>query len=311
MYTETIDRFLKFRRPNTKRTYWRAFQDLCEFLGCKSKRDVDRKLKELTPDRAAMFLEALKDRALTDGTTTADATLRLKFSALRSIFAHLVALEQIRRNPWTAVKGLISARQLVQKRPTARIPAAKVHEILSMPNIRRKEGIRDRALLAVLFGGGLRRSEVLSLKVGSVMVTPGGTLFLSLLHTKSGKMREAPLPSWAAEMFSVLVSQRKAEGAGAKDFLFTFYYQDGRWRGSMGAKTLYRTFAFYCSLCGVEAAPHAARAAFATRLKEQGFEDRDVATSLGHSTTDMVHVYDKRSRGAEENCAKSLIFPSK
>jgi len=310
MYTESIDRFLKFRRPNTKRTYRRALSDLLEWLNCKTQRAINAQLSKLTPQRAAAFLSELKEKVLKDGTQMSHATLRLKLNALRSMFGHLVALEELDRNPWLAVKDLINTRQAVQKRPTAKIPASKVNEVLSLPNIRRKEGVRDRALLAVMFGGGLRRSEVLSLKVGSVMVTPQGTLYLSLTHTKSGKAREAPLPKWAAEHFSLLVSQRKAEGATEKDFLFPFYYRDGRWRGCMGAKTLYRTFCFYCTMAGLKAAPHAARAAFATRLKEQGFEDRAVADALGHSTTHMVQVYDKRGRGAEENCAKSLIFPA-
>jgi integrase len=301
MFLDAIERYLEFRRPNTQKVYRRALSDLMTFLG-------DRSDLNITTEAAMRFLAALRNKIAPDGERTADATLRLKYFALRSVYQHLVDLGLLERNPWTIAGKLISGRQQTQKRPTKLIPFNKVEELLSIPNIRTRAGVRDRAMFALLFGCGLRRSELVALNVGDVLVSARGTLYLNIRHTKAGKRRRQPLPRWAGEAFSMLVSQRKSEGGIEEDPLFPFYYQTGKIRGRLSVETVYRLFRDHCRQLGIKAAPHSARATAATKLLDQGYNDRDVALFLGHATSAMVQTYDKRRREIEENPGKKLDF---
>jgi integrase len=67
-------------------------------------------------------------------------------------------------------------------------------------------------------------------------------------------------------------------------------------------------FKRYAKALGIDAAPHAARATFVTRLKELGFDDRDVAAAVGHKTEHMVRLYDKRQRDHKISPAKKLRY---
>lgn len=308
MLSNAIKRFLEFRRPNTRRTYSRALRDLITHLGKRDIDDAEADLRRLSAEQAMAFMATLKRTTVKDGSDIADNTLRLKFSALRSVYQHLTDIEILPRNPWNVAVKLLSNRQKTQKRPTKLVPYTVVAQLLELPNIRMHAGVRDRALLALLFGCGLRRSELVALNVGDVMVSSRGTLYLEIRRAKGGKARQQPIPKWAGEAFSALVSQRKSDGAAASDALFPFYYRSGKCRGRLSVETLYRTFRFYVGLLGVKASPHSARATAATKLLEQGYNDRDVALFLGHSTPLMVQTYDKRRREVDENPGKRLVF---
>lgn len=295
---------------HTRRRYTTALSQFCAFLGAtfgspKSKRLI----LQAEVEDALRFFRWLKDRPGQDGSGTSDRTLRSAYSALRSIYRKLELSQQVERNIFDALRGTFARRHKADKRPTAMIPFEKVYQLLDLPNPATREGIRDRALLSIMFGGGLRRSEARNLRVRDVLVSAYGTPFLDLGKTKSGKVRHQPLPAWASERFSVLVCQRRDEGAQANDPLFVFYYEDGKVRGKISESTQYRTFQFYCAKIGIKAAPHAARATAASMLKAMGKEDRDVQEFLGHNQPGMVAVYDKRRRGVEENCGKMLDFP--
>ena len=69
-----------------------------------------------------------------------------------------------------------------------------VMEIVSIPNVETPKGRRDRAILATLFGGGLRRSEVVGLHIGDIKKTSSGTTYLYLRHTKAKKEKSKRFP---------------------------------------------------------------------------------------------------------------------
>lgn len=76
----------------------------------------------------------------------------------------------------------------------------------------------------------------------------------------------------------------------------------------MTVSMCYRLYKHYLGRFGLDAAPHSARSTSATYLKSLGYQDRDVARFLRHSSTAMVQVYDKRRLGIEENPGKTLKY---
>lgn len=95
------------------------------------------------------------------------------------------------------------------------------------------------------------------------------------------------MPDWAYLHFSTLVSRRISDSCKTDSPLFVNYHRKGYPR--LSESTLYR---IYKRVWGTGC--HSARATFATQLKDQGFNDEDVAVALRHSTTQQVQVYDKR-----------------
>src|SRR5262249_7537909 len=67
--------------------------------------------------------------------------------------------------------------------------------LLNSPNVSTKKGLRDRAILAVLLGCGLRRSEVASLTFGHIQQRDGRWCIVDLLG-KHGRLRTVPMPTW-------------------------------------------------------------------------------------------------------------------
>jgi integrase len=144
--------------------------------------------------------------------------------------------------------------------------------------------------------------------VGDVKVSPKGVVYLELKNSKAGRRQVRVVAKFARPYISRLISQRKAEGADATDPLFVFYYASGKVRGRIDQLTLVRVFKKYCAIFGIKAAPHSARATFATKLKSMGFSDRETADALGHLTEEMVRVYDKRAKEVEDSPAIKLVY---
>lgn len=292
---ETVKNFLRGKSVNTYRSYaaaWRAFE---AYISPKPPR-------EATIPEAVGFVGALSQSSLTK------PTVRNRVDALRSIFQFLEDCDEIVKNPFRAAKRVLSERAKAQTRPTKILTPEQIERVLSLPD-KSKDGIRDRAVLAIGFGCGLRRSEIHRIRISDVRLSEG-IPYIFLPTSKGGRADEQPIPSWALGWIMQLIDQRLAEGAKENDALFVVYYIDGTPRGHCVVNTIYRIFKRYFGAIGVTAAPHAARASAATMLKDQGYEDRDVARFLRHSTTTMVAVYDKRKRSLENHPGLNLHYPT-
>ena len=267
-------------------------------------------MTEATAKDALKFIAHLKERSAPDGSVLSDNTVRNRFHCLHAFYTFLVDMKLAEHNPFRAVKRAISWRQRIQKRPTKLIPFQAVKQILDSPDARTKEGIRDVAMLALWFGCGLRRSELRGLNVGDVLVgmcfsKEGEEIYvLRLGRTKAGKRQEQPIPNWAWPFLSTLVSQRKSEDAEAKDPLFVFYYKSGGTGERLSESTVYRIYKEHTQ----GAAPHSARATFATQLARQGKTLGDIASALRHSSPAQAETYIKIAKGIEENKGREVIY---
>lgn len=280
-----IELFLKLKTDNTRRAYLSIIHDFMRFVGKKS-------LTEITHKDALRYLSAKEGAA--------GATIKHRYSVLRSLYEYFFDLGYVNKNPWRPVARAISFRQSAQVRPTKVLTPCEVVRLLKSIDTSTKRGVQDLAILSLLFGGGFRRSEILNMQIGDLQTTSDGILFADLRKTKAGKRQMQPIAKFAWAAISKFISQRKNDGAENEDPLVVFYYRDGRVRGKLDARTFARRFKKLCKKIGVDAAPHAARATYATQLKRAGAEDRVVAEALRHSTEIMVRVYDKRARGIEQ-----------
>lgn len=287
--TTTIDDYCRLKTANTQRAVRAVLSQWFDFL----------QNQPPTPPLALRFIAALNDRGLSDN------TIRHRYRILRAYHEFLVAMELLDRNPFLAVKHTISWRQARPVRPTKFIEFSNVAKLLSKDDemYTTKEYNRDKAMLTLFFSAGLRRCELWMLNVGDIVVnSEEGLGVITLRHTKAGTPQKRLFPGEYCEPVVKLITQRSLDGATNDSPLFCFYYKDGRAGGRVSQSTIYRIYRE-----SVGAAPHSARATFATKLKSQGIEDRMVAEALGHGSTKQVQVYDKRA-GQERNAGSKIFY---
>ena len=271
------------------------------------------------PSTAALQRGSSSKRQRSDGhqTTLSNATIAKKFAALRRIYRMILSADlgpielKIRHNPFDTDRTPPPPKDSGRKRPTEMVDFALVKKILTTPDASTPKGLRDQAILAVLFGGGLRRSEVVNLTLADIKRSPKGTVFLRLRATKSKKDYDQALPNWAADPLLRLLTHRQSDGAPMSAFLFVSY------RGKAGIiptserlsdNGLYRLFKHYCEKAGATQflTPHSARATAITKLLADGIPHREVQEFSRHSSIQMVELYDKRRLIVEENLDEGI-----
>lgn len=307
---KALELLIKLKRPNTARRYHQVLKDFAFSLGAKypSEQSI-RALFEATSTEALSYMADLKNRQAPDGSPLADATVSNSFAILKALYAQLRKARIVERNPFEEIQGMLSLRQKHQKRPTALIPFDKVFAIIDGPGRQTKRARQLVALLAVLFGTGCRRSEVAALNLSDIMATPDGVPYLKIRESKGGQGRAQALPAWAMERLTPWVSERIRDGAGDTEPLFVMLFAAGNHRGRLQDKQIYRWYRAACARQGVRnVGPHSARATYASMLKTLQWDDREVARSLGHSTTKMVEIYDKREKSARTHPGRFLTY---
>jgi integrase len=193
------------------------------------------------------------------------------------------------------------------------LPFEKVKSVIASADDKTIKGLQDKAILACLFGGALRRSEIVNLRMDDVKRSSKGTLFLYLRSTKAGKDASQALPAWAAEIVQTQLKERRKRGAQPIDPLFSSF------RGKAGliatdfgisSSGVYKLFKLYCRRAGIGDffTPHSARATSITKLLSEGIPHRQVQEFSRHSSVQMVELYDKRRIGVDDNVAKDLDF---
>jgi integrase len=226
----------------------------------------------------------------------------------------LISAEFLFSNPFDTDKVPPPAKDSGKKRPTEMLAFDLVKEIINLPNDKTEKGLRDKAILATLFGAGLRRSEISSLRISDFRKTKAGTNYLYLRATKSRKDSEQALPDWAAELISKVIEQRKKNHKAKEgDFIFISYVGFAGLtpiNNSISHSGIYKLFKEYCMQVGAgkNLSPHSARATAITKLLDQGLSHRFVQEFSRHSSIQMVEVYDKRRIGVDQNPAKNLKF---
>lgn len=341
-----VSAFLSLKSPATRVTYSGIISEWCRFLGAEPGTNSSaakilaatdlhaiayRKFLEGKPGERPRFQSSSLPKSQSrevaesqahgrakkkDGldATQSNATIHKKFAALRRIYRMLIASNVgIVENPFEADKVPPPPKDAGRKRPTQMVDFDLVMEILSLPNVATPKGRRDRAILSLLFGAGLRRSEVVALRVGDVRRTSAGTTFLYLRHTKAKRDAEQALPEWAAESLWTLIRDRKEMKASDGDYLFVgFTGQAGKTQTHkpMSDTGLYLLFKQYCVAAGAGAyvTPHSARATAITKLLSDGIPHREVQEFSRHASIQMVEWYDKRRFDVEQSPAKELSY---
>ena len=198
------------------------------------------------------------------------------------------------REGWTSgdpareVKPPVPARRL----PKA-LPVDQVEALLRAPDEATPLGLRDRALLELLYGTGARISEAVGLDVDDLDTGPGtgSDTGLVRLDGKGGKQRIVPVGSYAVRAVQAYLVRARpalaARGTGTPALLLNA--RGGR-LSRQSAWTVLRSAALRAGLTA-EVSPHTLRHCFATHLLDGGADVRVVQELLGHASVTTTQVY--------------------
>lgn len=273
-YTERFDDFLALEQGASVQTS-RAYKlDIARFVsyvsvkGAKSPTDVGaRSLRE--------YVYHLKDLGL------APASIRRNISAVRSYFRFLLGEGHVVRDPSERLETPKKWRTLPEV-----LDVTEIEKLLSAPSLDEPLAFRDRAMLELAYGAGLRVSEWISLNVRDVLLQD----HLVRVFGKGAKERLVPIGRRAIGAIAIYLRElrpklEKGEGKGV-----LFLNARGEPLTRMGAWKILRK---YVEQAGIKKAvsPHTLRHSFATHLLEGGADLRAVQEMLGHVDISTTQIY--------------------
>jgi integrase/recombinase XerD len=200
-------------------------------------------------------------------------------SAARGFFRYLLLDGHVRVDPTAEV----ASPQGEQKLPRF-LTQEEVERLLEAPDTSSPEGVRDRAMIEVLYATGLRVSELVGLTKSSVDVD-AGVLFCT---GKGSKQRRIPVGRSAVAWLQRYEAARRALLAGRESQrLFVGYLARPITR-----QGFYKSLVAHASKAGLEGvSPHVLRHSFATHLLEHGADTRSVQAMLGHADLATTQIY--------------------
>ena len=264
------------RSPRTVDAYRRDLRDLAAFL--------DRSPTSATADEMQAWLAELRARGLSP------SSVARKASAARTFFRHLVLLGVRSDNP---------AAEVALPRRRTRLPRSltpgDIERLVAAANGTTPRALRDRALVELLYGAGLRVGEAVALERASIDLENRIVRCLG----KGDKERLVPLGREAVEAVRrYLARGRPYLDRKHRPELFLNAQGGGLTRA--GAFLVLRRLALEAGLDPTRIHPHLLRHSFATHLLEGGADLRSVQEMLGHAdlgTTEIyTHVSDRRRR---------------
>jgi integrase/recombinase XerC len=261
--TDDFTDYLRVERnasENTIDAYRRDLRDLVEFLG---DRDVDK----VGMGDLRAFLKNLHQMG------HCASTIGRKLATLRSFFVFAQREGMIEVNHARALR----APKREQRLPHL-VDTDGIERLLDAPK-RDRLGLRDRAILEVLYSSGLRVSELVGLNDGDLDLEAGTVKVFG----KGSRERLAPIGQYAVEALEAWLAVRGSDG------VVFVNYQGGR----LSTRSVQKMIDKYVKAVGLdnETTPHSLRHSFATHLLDHGADIRSVQEMLGHLSITSTQIY--------------------
>lgn len=260
---------------NTIESYTFDLERFMEFIGSRS---ID--LGDVDQPVIQDFIKHLKKGDEENKPFSAKSTARM-LSTLRSYYKFLDSEDLISSNPMENIESPKQKRELPEV-----LSVAEIDEILSKPDTTDKLGLRDRAILEVMYASGLRVSETINLRIPDIIFDEE---FIRVFG-KGSKERIVPIGSSALSWVTTYIEEgrSKVKNENSENYLFLNFR--GKKLSRMGLWDIVRK---YSSMAGIkkEVHPHTLRHSFATHLLEGGADIRIIQEMLGHSDISTTQIY--------------------
>jgi integrase/recombinase XerD len=272
-----IDTYLVYLRdvrrmaPNTLESYARDLSQLAAYV-------EKRGLLLETLDRRD--LEAFVRAQVASG--LASRSIARLVACVRGFYKFATVEHKLAKNP---------AEDLQSPRAWASLPKflslEDVDRLLAQPDVTTPRGLRDKALIEVLYATGVRVSELIGLRAGDLNLEEG---YLTCIG-KGDKQRMVPLGQEAIDW----VRRYMKEGRGAllKKKSSPWLFVNARDGGSLSRVGFWKVLKAYGIAAGIsrELSPHVLRHSFATHLLDRGADLRMIQVMLGHADLSTTQIY--------------------
>ncbi len=262
--------------PNTMEAYAHDLQRFALFISNQG----DGLVREKSLEGMRMYLQKLRAQGISPRSQA-----RI-LSALRGFYKFLVREKVLAENPLPQLRN-----PKILPRLPAILTAEEVEKLLAQPNCQTSLGIRDRAMLELLYATGLRVSELVHLSLNDV------NLDLGYVRTKGkgGKERIIPLGGKARRALLEYLQGPRRQIREIKEEGTLFLGKRGRGISRQGFWKIIKKYAWAAGI-KKKITPHILRHSFATHLLERGADLRSVQSMLGHANIATTQIYTHVSR---------------
>lgn len=274
---ELVDSFLNYLAVernlsgNTIISYRRDLGDYLNFLKTKQIEDIAK----TTKNEITNFLYWRKDKGLSS------SSVARQLAAVKSFYRFLIRERLLTADP----SSLLDSPKLWKRIPET-LSIAEVDSLLTSPNIKTKQGIRDKAIFELMYATGMRVSEVVNIKLADVNIEAG---FVRCLG-KGNKERIIPVGKKAIVAIQrYLENSRKyfAKRSSCNNMFLN------RFGNPLSRISIWKLIKYYAKKARIkkEIKPHLLRHSFATHLLERGADLRSVQEMLGHANISTTQIY--------------------
>lgn len=249
-------------------------------------------IKEIKPIHLVSYYATLRD--------SSTSTKNLVVNSLRSLFEYLINLDYIQGNPCAALKMQAIKREKFEAPPDEQGNMFTVEEAIKLLNFKsRNNGLRNRAIIALILGTGLRAFEVTELTVGTIRNLKKGMMYC---HRKGDIWRYVPIPQAALDyIYEYLDLRGGVSSVSLKDETPLFLSTQGSF---MSVRTMQHSINEIQKKLCMKTGLHILRHTAITGVQRSGgvAVARDVAS---HTNVDVTNRYlhstaEERVRAAEE-----------
>lgn len=257
---------------HTVNAYW---NDLVVFQTFNKTRFGEENIEQVKYSQIRSWIVSLADEGLSN------VSINRKVSSLKAFYWFLLKIKQIEVNPLLKHKALKTPKML--QIPFSEKEITGVFDLMQQP--KGFEAVRNKLIIDLFYATGMRRTELIHLKVEDVNLSNNTVKVLG----KRNKERILPLLPIVAEQFSVYGNER-LQLETIKDSAYFFLTKKGL---KLNDSFVYRLINSYFSAVSekVKKSPHILRHTFATHLLNNGADLNSVKELLGHSSLASTQIY--------------------
>lgn len=288
--SQFLDDYLLLERGLSPATIAGYAIDLRQYRGFLDERGIES-LARISREEVEGFVSSLKENRL------APSSVTRKISALRVFHKFCLNEDLCSKNP----TEFLTTRQPVRRLPKV-IPSESIGRLMEMPSSGTPAGLRDRAMLEMLYGCGLRISELVNLSLHHLHLTDG----IIRVEGKGGRVRFIPVGSKALEAVKRYLEMSRPDFINRErpDQGGLFLNKNRRRLGRVGAYMIVKDY-LDRAFPGEGYSPHTLRHSFATHILEGGANIRTVQELLGHVSISTTQIYTHLERSHLREVIKS------
>ncbi len=259
--------------PRSKRVYNMAIRHFVDYLGVQEGSNLDKLFLQT-------YIASMQDEGIGEG------SINLRLAAIRKLSREA---EELKVWPATVASAFASVKNIPQRghRTGNWLSLEQAQQLINAPDISALYGLRNRAMLAVLIGCGLRRHELVKLILPQLQMREGRWVITDLVG-KRNKTRTVTVPNWVKQSIDVYINATQIHSG----HLFQAMTKGGHIsRDSISAETVRDVVKIYSRQCGFSISPHDLRRTYAKLAFKNGAKIDQIQLNLGHESLATTQVY--------------------